>query len=171
MTGRALQGGFPVSTLAVSGRALQSGFPVSTLAMTGCALQGGFPFSTLDCGWIVADCTAEALKSILLLQEKCPFITQHVAHEQLCDAVAVVRLWAWGTGHDGVTPLRLLSTTGELRFPRCCLRKAPGSGCKPSVGGARPPCVETARGLCWRLMGLAARWGARPFRTGCLKGT
>lgn len=64
------------------------------------ALQGGFPFSTLDCGWIVADCTAEALKSILLVQEKCPFVTKHVTHERLCDAVAVVRLWAWDRVHD-----------------------------------------------------------------------
>ncbi|XP_027950561.1 lanosterol synthase isoform X2 [Eumetopias jubatus] len=52
--------------------------------------KGGFPFSTLDCGWIVADCTAEALKSILLLQEKCPFVTKHVARERLYDAVAVL---------------------------------------------------------------------------------
>uniref|UniRef100_A0A3Q2HYT6 Terpene cyclase/mutase family member n=1 Tax=Equus caballus TaxID=9796 RepID=A0A3Q2HYT6_HORSE len=52
--------------------------------------KGGFPFSTLDCGWIVADCTAEALKSILLLQEKCPFVTEHVQREQLFDAVAVL---------------------------------------------------------------------------------
>uniref|UniRef100_A0A8C4LE57 Terpene cyclase/mutase family member n=1 Tax=Equus asinus asinus TaxID=83772 RepID=A0A8C4LE57_EQUAS len=52
--------------------------------------QGGFPFSTLDCGWIVADCTAEALKSIILLQEKCPFVTEHVQREQLFDAVAVL---------------------------------------------------------------------------------
>nr|XP_025841310.1 lanosterol synthase [Vulpes vulpes] len=52
--------------------------------------KGGFPFSTLECGWIVADCTAEALKSILLLQEKCSFVTKHVAREQLCDAVAVL---------------------------------------------------------------------------------
>ena len=70
------------------------------------ALQGGFPFSTLDCGWIVADCTAEALKAILLLQESCPFVTKHVSREQLCDAVAVVRLlglglWAWGIVPDG----------------------------------------------------------------------
>uniref|UniRef100_A0A452VNG3 Terpene cyclase/mutase family member n=1 Tax=Ursus maritimus TaxID=29073 RepID=A0A452VNG3_URSMA len=54
------------------------------------ALQGGFPFSTLDSGWIVADCTAEALKSILLLQKSCPFVTKHVSREQLCDAVAVL---------------------------------------------------------------------------------
>ncbi|KAJ7344564.1 hypothetical protein JRQ81_000514 [Phrynocephalus forsythii] len=35
--------------------------------------KGGFPFSTRDCGWIVADCTAEGLKSVMLLQERCPF--------------------------------------------------------------------------------------------------
>ncbi|XP_047573751.1 lanosterol synthase isoform X2 [Lutra lutra] len=52
--------------------------------------KGGFPFSTLDCGWTVADCTAEALKSVLLLQEKCPFVTKHVTRERLCDAVAVL---------------------------------------------------------------------------------
>ncbi|XP_006204996.1 lanosterol synthase isoform X1 [Vicugna pacos] len=52
--------------------------------------KGGFSFSTLDCGWIVADCTAEALKSVLLLQEKCPFVTQHIPQEQLFDAVAVL---------------------------------------------------------------------------------
>ncbi|XP_008143861.2 lanosterol synthase [Eptesicus fuscus] len=52
--------------------------------------KGGFPFSTLDCGWIVADCTAEALKSVLLTQEKCPFVTTHIPREQLFDAVAVL---------------------------------------------------------------------------------
>lgn len=61
------------------------------------ALQGGFPFSTLDCGWIVADCTAEALKSVLLTQEKCPFVTTHIPRERLFDAVAVVSCWAWGS--------------------------------------------------------------------------
>lgn len=56
------------------------------------ALQGGFPFSTVDCGWIVSDCTAEALKSVLLVQEKCPFLTTHIPPERLFDAVNVVRL-------------------------------------------------------------------------------
>lgn len=65
------------------------------------ALQGGFPFSTLDCGWIVADCTAEALKSILLTQEKCPFVTTHVPRERLFDAVAVVRLLGMGLCSPG----------------------------------------------------------------------
>lgn len=55
-----------------------------------CVHQGGFPFSTRDCGWIVADCTAEGLKSVMLLQEHCPFISQHVPSERLCDSVNVV---------------------------------------------------------------------------------
>ncbi|XP_030661943.1 lanosterol synthase isoform X2 [Nomascus leucogenys] len=52
--------------------------------------KGGFSFSTLDCGWIVSDCTAEALKAVLLLQEKCPYVTEHIPRERLCDAVAVL---------------------------------------------------------------------------------
>uniref|UniRef100_A0A6Q2XMB6 Terpene cyclase/mutase family member n=1 Tax=Esox lucius TaxID=8010 RepID=A0A6Q2XMB6_ESOLU len=52
--------------------------------------KGGFPFSTRDCGWIVADCTAEGLKSLMLLQEQCPFISQHVPFQSLCDAVSVL---------------------------------------------------------------------------------
>ncbi|KAF3842808.1 hypothetical protein F7725_001657 [Dissostichus mawsoni] len=52
--------------------------------------KGGFPFSTRDCGWIVADCTAEGLKSVMLLQELCPSISQPVPSERLCDAVNVL---------------------------------------------------------------------------------
>nr|XP_036879554.1 lanosterol synthase [Manis javanica] len=52
--------------------------------------KGGFSFSTLDCGWVVADCTAEALKSVLLLQEKCSSITKHIPRERLFDAVDVL---------------------------------------------------------------------------------
>ena len=37
-------------------------------------LQGGFPFSTVDCGWIVSDCTAEGLKSVMMLQERCKLV-------------------------------------------------------------------------------------------------
>uniref|UniRef100_A0A670Y2C5 Terpene cyclase/mutase family member n=1 Tax=Pseudonaja textilis TaxID=8673 RepID=A0A670Y2C5_PSETE len=51
---------------------------------------GGFPFSTRDCGWIVADCTAEGLKSVILLQEKCPFIKEHIPPSRLFDAVNVL---------------------------------------------------------------------------------
>uniref|UniRef100_A0A8B9PD24 Terpene cyclase/mutase family member n=1 Tax=Apteryx owenii TaxID=8824 RepID=A0A8B9PD24_APTOW len=63
---------------------LPSGLSLLTLP------QGGFPFSTRDCGWIVADCTAEGLKSVMLLQEKCPFITKLVPSERLFDAVNVL---------------------------------------------------------------------------------
>uniref|UniRef100_A0A8C8RXG4 Terpene cyclase/mutase family member n=1 Tax=Pelusios castaneus TaxID=367368 RepID=A0A8C8RXG4_9SAUR len=52
--------------------------------------QGGFPFSTRDSGWIVSDCTAEGLKSVMLLQEKCPFIAQHLPAQRLFDAVNVL---------------------------------------------------------------------------------
>uniref|UniRef100_A0A3B4G1M7 Terpene cyclase/mutase family member n=1 Tax=Pundamilia nyererei TaxID=303518 RepID=A0A3B4G1M7_9CICH len=52
--------------------------------------KGGFPFSTRDCGWIVADCTAEGLKSLMLLQELRPSIRQPVPFERLCDAVNVL---------------------------------------------------------------------------------
>uniref|UniRef100_A0A3Q1GPW3 Terpene cyclase/mutase family member n=1 Tax=Acanthochromis polyacanthus TaxID=80966 RepID=A0A3Q1GPW3_9TELE len=52
--------------------------------------KGGFPFSTRDCGWIVADCTAEGLKSVMLLQELCPSISQLVSSERLYDAVNVL---------------------------------------------------------------------------------
>uniref|UniRef100_A0A7N9ALV6 Terpene cyclase/mutase family member n=1 Tax=Mastacembelus armatus TaxID=205130 RepID=A0A7N9ALV6_9TELE len=52
--------------------------------------KGGFPFSTRDCGWIVADCTAEGLKSVMLLQEHCPSISHPVPAEKLCDAVHVL---------------------------------------------------------------------------------
>ncbi|MCJ1265881.1 hypothetical protein MMC22_005763 [Lobaria immixta] len=35
--------------------------------------KGGWPFSTKEQGYIVADCTAEALKAVLLLQAECGF--------------------------------------------------------------------------------------------------
>ncbi|MCJ8732776.1 hypothetical protein PDJAM_G00214920 [Pangasius djambal] len=52
--------------------------------------KGGFPFSTRDCGWIVADCTAEGLKAVMLLQEQCSFITEHIPSQRLFDAVNVL---------------------------------------------------------------------------------
>lgn len=61
------------------------------------APQGAFPFSTLDCGWIVADCTAEALKSILLVQRECPSVTTRISDQSAFDAVAVV-----SAGHGAV---------------------------------------------------------------------
>lgn len=52
--------------------------------------KGGFPFSTRDCGWIVADCTAEGLKSVMLLQEQCSFLKKRIPKERLFDAVNVL---------------------------------------------------------------------------------
>uniref|UniRef100_A0A8C8RZA0 Terpene cyclase/mutase family member n=1 Tax=Pelusios castaneus TaxID=367368 RepID=A0A8C8RZA0_9SAUR len=52
--------------------------------------QGGFPFSTRDYARIVSDCTAEGLKSVMLLEEKCPFIAQHIPVVRLFDAVNVL---------------------------------------------------------------------------------
>ncbi|XP_077977961.1 lanosterol synthase-like [Glandiceps talaboti] len=52
--------------------------------------KGGFPFSTRDCGWTVSDCTAEGLKSVMLLQEKCANIKNHIPDEKLFDAVNVL---------------------------------------------------------------------------------
>ncbi|XP_075463510.1 lanosterol synthase isoform X2 [Ascaphus truei] len=52
--------------------------------------KGGFPFSTRDCGWIVADCTAEGLKSLMLLQESCSFLSELVCQDRLHDAVNVL---------------------------------------------------------------------------------
>lgn len=52
--------------------------------------KGGFPFSTRDCGWIVADCTAEGLKSVMLLQELCPLLSEPLSPERLYDAVNVL---------------------------------------------------------------------------------
>lgn len=60
--------------------------------------KGGFPFSTRDCGWIVADCTAEGLKSVMLLQEKCPFISEALSPERLHDAVNVLLSMRNGDG-------------------------------------------------------------------------
>lgn len=95
--------------------------------------QGGFPFSTVDCGWIVADCTAEALKSILLVQEKCPFVTTHVPRERLFDAVAVVRR----PGHRA----RGCCAGGSLGSRWCCQELCPRCsppGPTPSARGAGP---------------------------------
>ena len=49
--------------------------------------QGAFPFSTRECGWIVADCTAEGLKAVLGLQKKCPFIKSHMTTEMIYESV------------------------------------------------------------------------------------
>ncbi|XP_077304291.1 lanosterol synthase [Lithobates pipiens] len=52
--------------------------------------KGGFSFSTRDCSWVVADCTAEGLKSAMLLQENCSFISDHIPRDRLRQAVDVL---------------------------------------------------------------------------------
>lgn len=51
--------------------------------------RGGWSFSTRDCGWIVSDCTAEALKAILLLRKSIDFIDLKVeiSEDQLFNSV------------------------------------------------------------------------------------
>ncbi|XP_022083175.1 lanosterol synthase-like [Acanthaster planci] len=52
--------------------------------------KGGYPFSTRDCGWIVADCTAEGLKAALMLETMCPSVRDHIEKERHCQAVDVI---------------------------------------------------------------------------------
>ncbi|XP_060213266.1 cycloartenol synthase 2-like isoform X2 [Lycium barbarum] len=50
--------------------------------------RGGWPFSTVDNGWIVSDCTAEALKAALILsQMPIDVVGEAIAPHKLCDAV------------------------------------------------------------------------------------
>ncbi|KJE90129.1 lss protein [Capsaspora owczarzaki ATCC 30864] len=51
--------------------------------------KGGFPFSTRDCGWIVADCTAEGIKSTLML-ENTGQISSPFEEERYHDAIDVL---------------------------------------------------------------------------------
>lgn len=92
-------------------------------------IQGGFPFSTRDCGWIVADCTAEGLKSVMLLQEQCSFLKENIPTERLFDAVNVVKaLFAIETcltfsvchlqSHNNLIYITLTIVTIPLEQPR-----------------------------------------------------
>ncbi|CAG5120086.1 unnamed protein product, partial [Candidula unifasciata] len=51
--------------------------------------EGGFPFSTRDCGWIVSDCTAEGIKAIVKLHEKC-FVNNPIKKEKLFRGIDVL---------------------------------------------------------------------------------
>ncbi|KAK4048854.1 Lanosterol synthase (Oxidosqualene--lanosterol cyclase) [Microbotryomycetes sp. JL221] len=51
--------------------------------------KGAWPFSTKEQGYTVSDCTAEALKSVIMLQ-KLPGFPQLVTKERMCDAVDVI---------------------------------------------------------------------------------
>ena len=44
--------------------------------------RGGWPFSTRDHGWPITDCTAEAIKAILLLQDTRHLTIDHLFHHQ-----------------------------------------------------------------------------------------
>lgn len=131
--------------------------------------QGAFPFSTLDCGWIVADCTAEALKSILLVQEKCPFVSTHTSKQQLFDAVAVVSLLGTGLWSSGPEAAMHAEAPGPvtagrspgLHVPRCSGQhsgKTPSSRAHPwgpplGVASVSP----TGHGVGW-----ASGWWLQP---------
>ncbi|CAJ1949080.1 unnamed protein product [Sphenostylis stenocarpa] len=53
--------------------------------------KGGWPFSTADNGWITSDCTAEALKAVLLLSNIAPGIVgEALDAERLYDAVNII---------------------------------------------------------------------------------
>ncbi|XP_049366109.1 cycloartenol synthase-like [Solanum verrucosum] len=53
--------------------------------------RGGWPFSTVDNGWIVSDCTAEALKaSILLSLMPLDIVGEVIAPHRLCEAVDLI---------------------------------------------------------------------------------
>ncbi|XP_005089657.1 lanosterol synthase [Aplysia californica] len=51
--------------------------------------EGAFPFSTRDCGWIVSDCTAEGLKAVIKLEEKCQ-ITEAVPKQRIYRGIDVL---------------------------------------------------------------------------------
>ncbi|KAF9894788.1 hypothetical protein FE257_004409 [Aspergillus nanangensis] len=53
--------------------------------------KGGWPFSTVDNGYIVSDCSAEGLKSTLMLQEECKF-PKRISNDRLQDCVDTLLL-------------------------------------------------------------------------------
>ncbi|PLW08132.1 hypothetical protein PCANC_26249 [Puccinia coronata f. sp. avenae] len=52
--------------------------------------KGAWPFGTKNHGYTVSDCTAEALKSVLCLQEQLSYTPKLVSKERLCLAVDVI---------------------------------------------------------------------------------
>ncbi|KAL1914568.1 uncharacterized protein VTP21DRAFT_8193 [Calcarisporiella thermophila] len=69
---------------------------------------GAWPFSTSEQGYMVSDCTAEAMKTVLYLNTY-SFITQKVSKERLCQAVDI--LLSVQNGDGGY------STYEEIRGP------------------------------------------------------
>ncbi|KAF9035290.1 terpenoid cyclases/protein prenyltransferase alpha-alpha toroid [Panaeolus papilionaceus] len=54
------------------------------------ATKGAWPFSTKEQGYTVSDCTAEALKSVMLLQFDVDYTEPRVSKDRMCDAVDVL---------------------------------------------------------------------------------
>ncbi|XP_055874418.1 lanosterol synthase-like isoform X1 [Biomphalaria glabrata] len=79
--------------------------------------EGAFPFSTRDCGWIVADCTAEGIKAVIKLQEKCQ-LKNLIAKEKLYRGIDVIldmrcddKGWATYENKRGGRMLELLNAS------------------------------------------------------------
>ena len=53
--------------------------------------QGGWPFSDLDHGWPIADCTAEGLKTVLMLEKNDPALS--ISDDRLLDAGNLLLDW------------------------------------------------------------------------------
>ncbi|PWA92388.1 squalene cyclase [Artemisia annua] len=70
--------------------------------------RGGWPFSTPDNGWPVSDCTAEALKTVLMLsQMPCDIVGPAIAPERLYDAVhLLLTLQNENGGFSSYEPMR-----------------------------------------------------------------
>ncbi|XP_078153998.1 cycloartenol Synthase-like [Carex rostrata] len=53
--------------------------------------KGGWGFATADEGWVVSDCTAEALKALLMLSRISPdLVGDHATRESMCEAVNII---------------------------------------------------------------------------------
>ncbi|XP_071811982.1 lanosterol synthase-like [Apostichopus japonicus] len=52
--------------------------------------KGGWAQTTREHGLVVSDTSAEALKAVLLMNDKCPFITERVSKRRLRDAVDIL---------------------------------------------------------------------------------
>lgn len=55
-------------------------------------LKGGWAQTMREHGLVVSDTSAEALKAVLMMNEKCPFISKRVSKRRLRDAVDMVNI-------------------------------------------------------------------------------
>uniref|UniRef100_F6GYJ9 Terpene cyclase/mutase family member n=1 Tax=Vitis vinifera TaxID=29760 RepID=F6GYJ9_VITVI len=90
--------------------------------------KGGWPFSTADNGWTTSDCTAEALKAVLLLSKLLlETVGEPLDMGQLFDAVNVIlSLQAWGVcfTYGGWFGIKGLIAAGNTYNNCPCIRKA-----------------------------------------------